>query len=121
MLSSRSDKVESLCAIIKIWQGSIHAAHVTNRAVHHDNIVISRQSPCRISFVNHDLCQSALQSPCQISFVIKLEKFNIMLQGTFCLICNLLVILGLGQRRGADILVFLIAPTANMQSRFSVK
>ncbi len=64
MFSSRSEKVESLCAIIKIWQGSIHTAHVTDCAVQHDIIVISRQSPCRISFVN--LCQSALQSPCQI-------------------------------------------------------
>jgi hypothetical protein len=113
MFSSRREKVESLCAIIKIWQGSIHTALVTDCAVQHDIIVISRQSPCRISFVN--LCQSALQSPCQISFVIKWDKFNVSLPGTFCLVCNLLsVILGLGQRRGAHVLVFLIAPTATM-------
>jgi hypothetical protein len=97
MFSSRREKVESLCAIIKIWQGSIHTAHVTDCAVQHDIIVISRQSPC------------------QISFVIKWDKFNVSLPGTFCLVCNLLsVILGLGQRRGAHVLVFLIAPTANM-------
>ncbi len=101
---------------LKSCRSSIHAAHVTNCAVQHDIIVISSQSPCRINFVN--LCQSASQSPsqisfvnlpncddeikwdkcpCQNSFVIKWDKFNNMLPGTFSLICNLfLVMLGNG-------------------------
>ncbi len=36
MLSNRSKKIESLCAIIKIWQDPIHATHVPYSAVQHD-------------------------------------------------------------------------------------
>ncbi len=102
MLSSRSKKVKSLCAIIEIWQCSIHATHVTDCAVQHNIIVISRQSPCQISFVNLPNCDDEIKwdkSPCQISCVnssdcddeIKWDKFNIMLPGTFVssAICSL--------------------------------